>query len=98
MIRYFILLLLVGCAHVKPYGEVGLGYQEDSQTDFMLQTGRPWECSKNVPFDATFGLETKTHWRFSVTHDSWALCGTGLNNDPETYKLRYRVSKEWGGW
>ncbi len=90
--------LLVGCASAKPMGGVAIGFQVDDQTDYWLQTQRPWQCSKNIPFKAKAGVETEENLRVYLEHRSWLLCGEPFNgDDPETYNWTLWLEKEWGG-
>jgi hypothetical protein len=91
-------LLLAGCADhdPKPYVEVGLAVQMNSQTDYWVQSARSWQC-KNPKFSGQIGYELDNGIRIGLHHDSWILCGTGLNDDPEVYSNELRVTKKWGG-
>jgi len=90
----WILFLLVGCSHVKPYGELGLSFQFDEYSDWYLQTDRTWQCD-NPKFDLEVGIELHHGWQIGLHHESWLLCDSG---DPETYSNDLRINKKWGGW
>ena len=97
MIRLIIITLcLSGCAS-SPYLDVSLGYQIDSMTDYWLQTSNPDQCSKNIQFNAEFGLELSNDWTVGYHHQSWLLCGGPFNDLPEIYQDDIRITKRWGG-
>lgn len=96
MCRFFILLLLSGCA-ATPYAEVSLGYQINGMTDYWIQTGNPNQCPKNIKFDGEVGLELPKDWTIGYHHQSWLLCGGPFNHRPEIYADDIRVTKKFGG-
>jgi len=98
LMRYVILLLLSGCVSPKPYFEVAVGYQIDGETDYWVQTSRSWQCSEQPKLDAELGMESKGGVRIGIHHESWLLCGTGLNDKPEVYSNEIRITKKWGGY
>jgi len=91
-----ITLLLTGCT-ATPYGELSLGYQIDGMTDHWLQTGRPWQCSKNIQFNGEVGLEFDNDWTVGYHHQSWLMCGGPFNERPEVYMDDIRITKKFGG-
>lgn len=96
--RFIIIaVILSGCSSLNPYAEIGLNYQIDSETDYWVQTDRPWQCDRNPKFDGEVGVETRNNWSLGLHHESWVLCGTGVNRHPEVYSNDIRLSKKWGG-
>ena len=97
MIRTLILLLLLsGCASVKPVASVELMYALPFSTDYWVHPDRTWNCE---PPQARLevGLETKTGWQAGVYHESFVLCGT-FNKKPEIFENGLYIKKSWGGW
>lgn len=91
-------LLLTGCASAPGvYLDVGAGYQIDSETDYWLQTTQSWQCSKNIAAHIEVGYEWDNGTSLGLNHQSWWLCGSGLNNDPEVYSNQILLNKRFGG-
>ncbi len=91
-----VLLVLGGCGST-PYGELSLGYQLDSQTDYWLQTDRTWQCAKNIQFNGEIGLEFDHGWQVGLHHQSWLMCGDPFNDRPEVWQDDIKVTKKFGG-
>lgn len=92
--RWLVLLLLSGCAYIEPHWEVALGYQDDKNTDYWLQTDRSWQCHDNLTFDGELGIKTKTKYpvRIYYDHRSWVTCGMFDNDEAEVYDNGWRIS------
>ena len=94
-----IVLMFAGCGGT--YVRLGLGHQIDDQTDYWLQTDRDWQCH-NPSFHGEVGYEFADpvigdRAGIAFVHDSWLLCGSGLNDKPETYTNRAEAWVQWGG-
>jgi hypothetical protein len=88
------LLCLAGCG-TTPYGEIGVGYQIDSRSDWYLRTEREYQCSNpQAHFEA--GLE-KGRVRVGYHHQSWFRCGGPFNDRAELYVDDIRVTYKIGG-
>ena len=95
--RVLWLLLLSGCA-ATPYGEIGIGFQINSNTDYWLKTTQDWQCSKQPQFHAEVGLEFDHNWQVGYHHQSWLMCGRPFgNSNPEVYTDDIRITKKFGG-
>ena len=91
------LLLCSGCANVEPFARIGVATQFNQHSDYLRSTERSYECSKNIQGIIEVGVETKSHWEWSIEHQSWIFCGAPFNSDPETYTGKLKVSKKFGG-
>ena len=98
------LALVAGCESMPGYYvRAGIGWQDDAQTDYWLQTQRPWQCRYNVPFDGELGYEFDHTPRWldragvAYWHHSWLLCGSGLNDEAEVYANGLKVWGQLGG-
>jgi len=91
-----ICFLLLGCETTEPYLELGVGYQIDSNTDWLLRTNRDYQC-RNPQFHGEVGLETEDGWTLGYYHQSWLFCGGPFNNRAETYMDAIRITKKFGG-
>lgn len=102
LILLIVLIALSGCAAPQKigaewYGEVGIGYQLDEQTDVLRRTDQPYECSANFPTHFEVGLDWGNA-RLGYHHQSWLLCGGPFYNDrPETYADDIRFTYRFGG-
>jgi len=91
-------VFLPACSSVKPYAEIGLGYQIDRNTDYWLETDRSWQCSKQPQFHGELGIELKHDWKIGYHHQSWLMCGKPFGGgQPEVYADDIRITKKWGG-
>lgn len=91
-----LVILLTGCASVKPKGSVQGNYAFPFSTDHWQHSDRPWQCEQ--PQIRVEGcLETRTGWCFGLYHESMLLCGQ-FNGKPEIYENGMFFEKEWGGW
>ncbi len=96
-ICWAVVLFLVGCEAMPGlYARGGVGYQIDAQTDYWQQTARDWQCS-NPTARIELGYELNEYSGVALVHNSWLLCGSGLNADPESYANRVEVWAQWGG-
>lgn len=95
----FVASMLQGCAAVPGlYGSASLGAQIDEQTDQLLRTDRPDQCSRNIKFHAEAGYEFTKYWSMNLHHQSWLLCGRPFGNGkPEMYSYDFRITGRIGG-
>jgi len=87
--------LLSGCAHIEPHWELGIGWQDNKNTDYWLQNERSWQCDTNLSFDGELGVKTKTKYpvRLYYDHRSWVACGVFQFDDrEEVYDNSIRLS------
>jgi len=91
-----ILLPLFGCAGWKPYADVAVGVPINSQTHYLLQTDRSWQCSRGPQAHVEVGLEAPNHLYIGLNHQSWWFCGS-LNDTPEVYSNQIVIGGRWGG-
>lgn len=96
---FFLVLLSVfvsGCSAVPElYARVDLRYQADKYTDPLIRTEREYQCG-NPQFHGEIGWQGERFGAYAY-HDSWLLCGTGLNHKPEIYANGIGVFAQWGG-
>jgi hypothetical protein len=88
---------LAGCGST-PYYEVGVGYQIDNNSDYIVRRAREWQCNNGLQAQFELGTEwydvLRDGDRVSVGyhHESWINCGGPFNNEnPELYKDDVRV-------
>ena len=100
LILLVVSLLGTGCAYIgdpAPYGEVGVGYQIDSMSDWHVRTDREWQCEDNFQAHFEVGLD----WgdtRLGYHHQSWWSCGGPIGNGkPELYQDDIRITHTFGG-
>ena len=97
MIRTLIVLLLLsGCASVKPVMHVELMYAIPISTDYWIHQDQSWTCEPPQA-RVEFGLQTKNGWEGGAYHESFVLCGT-FNTKPEIFENGFYIKKSWGGW
>jgi hypothetical protein len=101
--------LATGCATVEPFAEVGVGYQVDRQSNYYVQTERPWQCDSKYQAHLAIGAEVgdipkSSIWSFlnnvkvGYYHQSWWACGWPVDNSKsELYQDDIRITKKWGG-
>ena len=92
------LLVLSGCANVRPYAELGLAYQIDRNTDYWLQKERSWQCDNGLQGQLELGVRINEvvlgndHIRIGYHHESWVNCGKPFGNKkPEVYQDDIRI-------
>ena len=90
------LLLLGGCASIKPVASVELRYALPFSSDYWVHQDRSWTCEP-PQLVAQFGLQHKNGFEFGTYHESFVLCGT-VNNKPEIFENGLYLKKQFGGW
>jgi len=93
-----ILAGLSGCAGYGIYIDLDGGFQDDSQTDYWLQTTRADQCDTNPSFRGEFGIRHRSGLHAGYYHDSWWLCGGPFNKKPEIYDAGYLLGYEYTWW
>lgn len=98
-------LLLAGCgvfdaAEEKTgaewYGEVGVAYQIDSNSDELVRTTQSYQCSDNFQAHFEAGLDWG-NTRVGYHHQSWWSCGRPFNSKAELYQDDIRIVRTFGG-
>ena len=93
-----LMTMVTGCGTAKPYVAVGIGYQLDNMTDWMLRTEREWACENPDVFHGEVGVEWPSKVTLGYHHQSHVSCGGPFNNKPETYRDEIIIRKQWGGY
>ena len=84
LIRAILLsILLAGCAG-HPYLDVGIGWQNDDQTDWLLGTGRSWQCDEPWLANIEAGIDYG-RCQVGYRHQSFWACGEPFNDKPEVH-------------
>lgn len=84
-------LMLSGCKDVNiredvgMFVSVGLGYQDESNSDELLQRIQQEQCDEWQQAHAGLGIVLPYDFRFGYHHQSWYGCGNPFNDDPEIY-------------
>ena len=94
--RWLLILLLVGCASVKPTASVELNYALPFSSDYWQHSDRSWQCEQ-PQLRVEVGGEHKSGWEMGAYHESMVLCGT-FNTKPELFENGIYLKKNWGGW
>lgn len=90
---------LAGCS-VAPYGEIGVGFRVDRQSDWYLRGERQWTGRNPITqFEVGVEFDRLMSARPSCGYHHWSSLRDGgpFNSNPELYEERAICKLRWGG-